>query len=379
MNRIVAAIFHAPMGTTEAERFVEVGRLASTEDLIRILRPSVDEILVVTRDGDDAEPSRPLDVHVVHPNLDRPFHLGDTLKQLVREYDIDALLYFGSGSGGLLSSDSLDTLIAFAEREDPGALFNNFYSCDFAVFASASSLLTATLPASDNGLGFALSDAGIRCFPLLRSVETEFDIDTPTDLILLRASGRGGANVRRFLETSAFEHPTLSAVCEHLADRSSFVHLSGRINPTTWGAFERQVACRTVGVVEGRGMRAYDDSHPLLLQRILREDGPADFFERLAEITDAAVIDTRPLLAVDGRVPPTSDRFASDLFRVEEVDDPRWRAFTQAAADAPIPVLLGGHSLVSGGLYLLAEASWKGRGLIRRLHPEPFTGRNDRT
>jgi hypothetical protein len=377
MTRIVATIFHPPMGTTEPERFVEAGRLASTEDLIRTLRPRVDEILVVTRDG--TEPSRSLDVHLIHPALDRPFHLGDTLQRLVREFDIEALLYFGSGSGGLLSSDSIDTLIAFAERGEPGALFNNFYSCDFAVFASALSLLTATLPASDNGLGFAMSDAGIRCFPLLRSVETEFDIDTPTDLILLRASTRGGASVRRFLEISAFEHPTLPAVCDRLADRSSFVHLSGRINPTTWGSFERHVACRTAGVVEGRGMRAYGNSHPLLLQRILREDGPNGFFERLAEITDAAVIDTRPLLAIDGRLPPASDRFASDLFLVGEIDDPRWRTFTQAAADASIPVLLGGHSLVSGGLYLLADASWKGRGLIRRLHPEPFTGRNDRT
>ena len=379
MNRIVAAIFHAPMGTTEPERFVDGGRLASTEDLIRILRPSVDEILVVARDGDAAERSRPPDVHLVQPDLDRPFHLGRTLKQLVREHDIAALLYFGSGSGGLLSSDSIDTLIAFAEREQPGALFNNFYSCDFAVFASAASLLTVTLPASDNGLGFALADAGIRCFPLLRSVETEFDIDTPTDLVLLRASERGGASVRRFLEIKAFEHPTLSAVCERLADRTSSVHLSGRINPTTWGAFERQVACRTAGVVEGRGMRAYGDSHPLLLQRILREDRPAAFFERLAEIADAAVIDTRPLLAIDGRLPPACDRFASDLFLVEEIGDPRWRAFTQAAADAPIPVLLGGHSLVSGGLYLLAEVSWKGRDLIRRLHPDPFIGRSNQT
>jgi hypothetical protein len=379
MKRIVAAIFHAPMGTTEAERFVEGGRLASTEDLIRILRPSVDEVLVVTRDGAAAGPSGQLDAHLVHPDLDRSFHLGDTLKQLVREYDIDALLYFGSGSGGLLNRDAIDTLAAFAERDEPGALFNNFYSCDFAVFASASSLLTAELPASDNGLGFALSDAGIRCFPLLRSVETEFDIDTPTDLVLLRASGSGGVSVRRFLETNRLVHPTLCAVCDRLSDRSSFVHLSGRINPTTWGAFERQVACRTAGVVEGRGMRAYGSPHPLLLQRILHDDGPVAFFERLAEITDAAVIDTRPLLAIDGRLPPACDRFASDLFRIGEVGDRRWRAFTQAAVDAPIPVLLGGHSLVSGGLYLLAMASWKGRELVRRLHPEPFTGRTDRT
>lgn len=379
MKRIVAAVFHPPMGTTEAERFVEAGRLASTDDLIRALRPSVDEIIVVTPDGDAAEPFRSLDVRLVHPDRDCPFHLGDTLKRLVHEHGIDALLYFGSGSGGLLSSDSIDTLTAFAERDDPGVLFNNFYSCDFAVFASASAVLTSSLPKDDNGLGFALSDVGIPCFPLLRSVETEFDIDTPTDLLLLRSSGRGGASMRRFLKTSTFEHPTLPAVCEHLADRSSFVHLSGRVNPTTWGAFERQVACRTAGVVEGRGMRAYGDSRPLLLQRILREDGPTAFFERWAEITDAVVIDTRPLLTIDGRLPSASDRFASDLFRAEEVVDPRWRVFTQAAVDAPIPVLLGGHSLVSGGLYLLAMASWKGRDLVRRLHPEPFPGRNDRT
>lgn len=379
MKRIVAAIFHAPMGTTEPERFVEAGRLASAEDLIRVLRPAVEEILVVSDDGGHAERLRSLDVHVVGPDAACPFHFGETLKRLIHEHEVDSLLYFGSGSGGLLSGDTLETLIAFAERKESGALFNNFYSCDFGVFACASSLLAVALPENDNALGFALSDAGIPCFSLPRSVETEFDIDTPTDLLLLRASRQGGVSVRRLLETGAFEHPTLAALCERLTDRSSFVHLSGRINPSTWGTFERQIACRTAGVVEGRGMHAYGDSRPLLLQRILREDGPATFFERLAEIADAAVLDTRPLLAVDRHLPPASDRFASDLFLVEAIENPRWRAFTGAAADASIPILLGGHSLVSGGLYLLATAGWKGRDLPRRLHPEPFTGRNDPT
>ncbi len=35
------------------------------------------------------------------------------------------------------------------------------------------------------------------------------------------------------------------------------------------------------------------------------------------------------------------------------------KEFTQAANDAPIPVLLGGHSLISGGLMLLNEAAWR--------------------
>ena len=379
MKRTVAAIFHPPIGTTGPERFVAAGRLASSEDLIRTLRPHVDEAVLVTG-GDHAERFAGLDVEVVRPDPDRPFDFGATLKRLVRERSIDALLYFGSGSGGLLSNDSIETLTAFADRDEPGALFNNFYSCDFAVFASAPFLLEIELPENDNGLGFALSDAGIQCFPLFRSVETEFDIDTPTDLLVLRASGRGDDATRRFLTESELEHPTLSAVCDRLADRASFVHLSGRINPTTWGTFERRVACRTAGVIEGRGMRAYGGgTRPLFLQRILQEDGPAAFFARLAQVANAAVLDTRPLLAVDGRLPAASDRFASDLFLSEEIEDPGWRAFTEAAAEAPIPVLLGGHSLVSGGLYLLAEACWKGRDLVRRLHPEPYTGRNERT
>jgi hypothetical protein len=379
MKRTVAAIFHPPIGTTGPERFVAAGRLASSEDLIRALRPHVDEAVLVTG-GDTGERFGGLGVEIVRPDPDGPFDFGATLKRLVRERSIDALLYFGSGSGGLLSNDSIETLAAFADRDEPGALFNNFYSCDFAVFASAPFLLGIELPENDNGLGFALSDAGIRCFPLFRSVETEFDIDTPTDLLVLRASGRGDDATRRFLTESELEHPTLSAVCDRLADRASFVHLSGRINPTTWGTFERRVACRTTGVIEGRGMRAYGGgTRPLLLQRILREDGPATFFARLAQVANAAVLDTRPLLAVDGRLPAASDRFASDLFLAEEIEDPGWRAFTEAAAEAPIPVLLGGHSLVSGGLYLLAEACWKGRDLVRRLHPEPYTGRNERT
>ena len=377
MKRIVAAIFHPPMGPTDLERFVEGGRIASTEDLIRGLRDAVDEIVVVAG-ARGAEAFRSDGVSVVHSEADRSFHLGKTLQRLIRERGIDALLYFGSGSGGLLSEEMIDALISFAEREDPGALFNNFYSCDFAVLASAPAFLDVPLPRDDNGLGFSISDAGIPCFPLFRSVETEFDIDTPTDLLLLRASGRGGASVRAFVESDRFEHPTLSAVCERLADRSSFVHLYGRINPATWGAFERRIACRTSGAIEGRGMRAYADDPPRLLHRIAREDGPKMFFDRLAEVANAAILDTRPLLAVRGRLPDASDRFASDLFLTDRIDDPIWSAFTRAAAAAPIPVLLGGHSLVSGGLSLLADASWKGRELVRRLHPEPFKGRNDR-
>ena len=48
--------------------------------------------------------------------------------------------------------------------------------------------------------------------------------------------------------------------------------------------------------------------------------------------------------------PSPEDRFASVLLLAERVHDPWLRALTRAAAEAPIPVLLGGHTLVGPGL-----------------------------
>ena len=71
-------------------------------------------------------------------------------------------------------------------------------------------------------------------------------------------------------------------------------------------------------------------------------------------------------------MPSPDVRFSSDLLQPNLVTDALWRDFTKAAIEAPIPILLGGHSAVSGGLYLLVDSCWKGRDLLRRLHPEPF-------
>jgi len=87
----------------------------------------------------------------------------------------------------------------------------------------------------------------------------------------------------------------------------------------------------------------------------LERVGVSRFFATLADLGDAAFIDTRVLLAHLRLRPSQADRFYSDIGRVEAIRDPFLRAFTGAAREAPIPVVLGGHSLVSGGLMLLAE------------------------
>ena len=90
----------------------------------------------------------------------------------------------------------------------------------------------------------------------------------------------------------------------------------------------------------------------LLMERV----GVGNGFDALAELGDAAFVDSRVLWAHFRRWPLPSDRYLSDLGRVDEIEDEWLRDFTAAALDAPIPVVLGGHSLMSGGIYALIES-----------------------
>jgi hypothetical protein len=62
------------------------------------------------------------------------------------------------------------------------------------------------------------------------------------------------------------------------------------------------------------------------------------------------------ILASRGLWPSVSDRFNSDLHRWDRVEEPFLRRFTRAAAEAQVPVVLGGHSVAAGGLMALVEA-----------------------
>jgi hypothetical protein len=373
IKRTGAVIFHAPAGPSDIERMVASAREASACDLVQSLQTLVSTIVVVcSPDSSHAFESIGASVRVVVETEN--FHFGETLKQIIRDFELSSVVYFGSGSGTLLTSEQLADIVGFTRRTQTEALFNNYYSCDFAVFTDTSSLLQLPLPATDNGLGFLLSDHGVKCYSLPRSLATQFDLDTPIDLLLLKEAARGGTRLRAFLNAQQFDHPSLQQISSLLVERTALVYLVGRVSPVTWQAFEQQVACRTAGIIEGRGMKAYADRQSPVLANLFHQRGFAEFFRALEESADAAIIDSRPLLARHGVLPSPHERFSCDLFQVSELSDPIWIEFAQRAIDCSIPILLGGHSLVSGGLYLLSEICWKGRNLPRRLHPDPYEG-----
>jgi hypothetical protein len=371
MKKIACVIMYASLGESLGEKIVEEGREASINDLVTTLKKAgMERTFLLTQSAALAERFSKRGVDTILTDDENQFHFGKALQRVIAVEALDGLLYFGSGAGGLLTVEQIARLVSFVSRVEEGALFNNFYSCDFCAIAGAERLLEIDLPEIDNSLGFSLADYGIPSFSLPRTVETQFDIDTPTDLALLAAAERGGDAMREFLAAQSLNHSMIEDFLTVLTNRNAHLTLIGRMNPTSWTHFEGEIACRTSAYSEGRGMRAYPDKKAPLLASTLNEMGIDAFFERLERSTDAAIIDTRPLLALGGLLPLMADRFASDLLRPELVEDPLWKAFTQAAIDSQIPILLGGHSLVSGGLYLLAEACWKDRELRRRLHPD---------
>jgi hypothetical protein len=108
-----------------------------------------------------------------------------------------------------------------------------------------------------------------------------------------------------------------------------------------------------------------------LLGYYLDAVGLQRFFDTLATMGQAVFLDNRVILAHKGLWPSAADRFHSDLRQPAQIADPFLRELTGAAMAAPVPVIMGGHSLVSGGMYALIEAAWaRGHDVPRHVVPE---------
>ena len=166
----------------------------------------------------------------------------------------------------------------------------------------------------------------------------------------------------------------LDAVAAVAADRRAELVVAGRTSASTLRWLETAARARIRALIEERGMRAASvlaqagarnvpGRRPAsVLGLLLDRDGPASLGGHLERLGDAAVVDTRVLLAhrfgIDERDwPAAEDRFASDLLLPERVADPWLRELTASAAAARIPVALGGHTLVGPGLRLLLRTS----------------------
>ena len=290
------------------------------------------------------------------PPDDTPF--GRRLLEAAAVAGDGGLIVLGSGAIPLATPADRRAFVRAAAGDAPAALANDRFSADVVAIARTARALR-DLPelASDNALPRWLAEtAGIPVADLRRRWRLGVDIDGPLDLVLL-----GGVWARSVADTDrAGVEARLDAVRAVTQDPRAELLVAGRTSAATLGWLERATASRTRALVEERGLRttlAGQRPPASVLGMLLERDGPAALGTALARLADAAILDTRVLLAhrlgADERGwPAPADRFASDLLLHERIADPWLRELTVAAADAPIPVLLGGHTLVGPGLRL---------------------------
>ena len=267
------------------------------------------------------------------------------------------LVVLGSGAIPLATTRDRAAFIAAAASDEPRALANNRYSADVIAVACAREML-ADLPdlATDNALPRWLEARGIPVADLRGRWRLGVDIDGPLDLVLL------GGRWARELDAASIApvRARLAAIQALAADPRAELVVAGRTSAGALRWLERTMAARTRALVEERGLRtsAPGQRPPAsVLGALLERDGPGTFGAHLARLGEAAVVDTRVLLAHRlgpdvAAWPSDEDRFASDVLAADAIADPWLRALTASAATAAIPILLGGHTLVGPGLRL---------------------------
>jgi hypothetical protein len=306
---------------------------------------------------------------------DRAASFGERLAQLVREErPRRGIVVLGAGAVPLLELQDAERLVAVARGGGHRALTNNRYSSDICALGDAATLRDLPALPSDNALPRWLDERrGYRVRELPGRRRLGIDLDGPLDLALVRLARGTPRTLRALADRTGTTVPHLDALGRVMRDPRAELLVAGRTSAGTLRWLERHTRCRIRAVVEERGMRAASElasgatsarrirPPASILGRTLAITGPEGLASLMEGLADGAVLDTRVLLADrlgpdERRWPAPEDRFASDLARTDDVRDPWLAALTRSAATAPIPILLGSHTLLGPGLPLVARA-----------------------
>lgn len=368
----VLIIFHGARRDRGVEALVTRARIAAgREAAASALAAGFEAVIVATDTPDEFDTAAPgIFVEADPPDIE--FRLDHRLREIVKRYGLMKPAVMGAGAVPLLGTAEFQLIAEQLNQRDGRFITNNFFSGDLTAWTPGDAIERVGAFTRDNLLPRRLRDeAGLVPVVLPRTTATQFDLDTPADLCVLAVQERLSAGLRAAIDAETLPLGPYRATMRVLCDAGAELIVSGRVGSQSWHYLERETACKVRLFSEERGMAAAGATHlPRSLVGYMLDDvGPERFFERMAAMGDALVVDTRVLEAHAGVAPSREDRFLGDLFRADEIHEPFLRRLTEAAAAAPIPVLAGGHSLVSGGLMALNDIAWlendRREGLIR--------------
>ena len=350
-------------GQSSVETEIRHARQAAARDLLESCLESgtVAQAIVAT---DDPAWAETLDDPRVTLDLDSPtvpFQFGERLAGLVARHQVQSALYAGGGAAPLMTCTGWRDAMEPLHRGKRNAITNNIHSADWVAFHPAQEALPLIeTQVRDNSLAWALAhEGGFECHTLPPTSASRFDLDTPADLLIARAHPGIGPHLRARLDGLDWSSDPVEGVLGIMVEDGSQLAVIGRSSAAAWAALEKGTQCWVRLYAEERGMIASGrlDRKEVgsMLAEFVSRVGVYEFFETLTRLSDAALIDSRVMLAAQGLWPSNSSRFNADLFRWKEVEDQFLRDLSRVASEASIPILLGGQSVVSGGLMALVE------------------------
>ena len=362
-DKVTLLLMVGGRGHSEVERALDGAHRAAGRDLLELLLRTgmVGRTVVAVDDLEwrEALADLPVEVDVDPPG--EPFHFGRRLAGLIERYDAQRVLYSGGASAPLLSAGRWSDVLARLGEAERLVVTNNLHSCDWVGFTPAVEIAPRIAQeANDNAVAWILArETGLPVDDMPPSAAARFDLDTPMDLLIAQRHPGIGPHLRRFLDGLGWEAPQLDRVVDEMAREAGSLAVVGRASSAAWAALERATRCWVRVFAEERGMRASGRQGRgevrSLLADYLELVGFERFFDELAGLCGGVLFDNRVILAARGLWPSARDRFNSDLYRWERVGEPFLREFTCAAARARVPVVLGGHAVVAGGLMALVE------------------------
>ncbi len=365
--KVTAVIFEGGQAKTDLDRVIAGVRkqvvLDTAEKLAKVRE--IDEVVLVTNYPDLALEAKSLGVTVDLEASGAPFHFGRRLREVILDHDIENVIYMGGAAAPLLTGKEFADIAASLKRERNLVIMNNVQSADLVAFAPARAIDEIEPPDKDNPLGNLLREIGMRRVLVPNSGRVNFDLDTPTDIQILGLHPACGKRAKQAIADLRWPRERIDLAFDVLRQPSREVAVIGRVGPAVIQYVNSNMVHRMRVYSEERGMKALgrEDRGEVvsLLGFMVQEIGAKAFFSYLAEVADVAFIDTRVIFGHLRKQLSDWDRFQSDLGRHELVQDDWTREFTRCAYEARIPVVLGGHSLVAAGLWLMAEMIVKER------------------
>lgn len=364
-SSVTLVIFEGGLVGSELEKTVQQVRQAIVLDLIaKAQSAGFARIILCTSYMELATAAKHYDIEIEYqPSETEEFHFGERLLQTINNNQLTKVLYMGGASAPLISVSELNYIRQILADHDRVITANNYYSADLVGVSPANILSEIDLPPVDNALPNAIcQQTDLRYIPLQRSLGLQFDLDTPGDLLVLAIHPEVGRLTKKALDKANLDTSRCKQIREIMNDPMTDLVVFGRVGSPLFKQLDEFTRCRIRLYSEERGLKSLGrdvrGEAVSLVGELIAAIGYEGFFAFLPQICSGAVLDTRIFFAHFKWDLTQSDRFYSDLGLVEKIEHLELRKFTQAATQATIPIMLGGHSLVTGGLLALIEASY---------------------